>query len=76
MGVVQLLFFSPGSLPSPLKAGDTGRPPASLSKPIGVETTAPAENLHVQVAITQTSPHDASLETSLLSRGSLRMPVI
>ena len=76
VGVVQLPVLRPGSVPSPLRAGDTGRPPASTTKQIGVETAAPAENPPVQVAITQTSHHDASPEMTLLSRGSSDMPVM
>ena len=72
--MVQLL--SPGSVPSPLRAGDTGRPPASTTKHIGVEIAAPAENPSVHVAITQMSHHDGSPETPLLSRGSSDMPVM
>ena len=76
MVVVQLPFFSPGRLPSPLRAGDTGRPPTGTSKPISVETAALVENPPVRVAITQTSHHDTNLETPLRSRGSCGMPVM
>ena len=65
MGEAQPQIFSLGSIPSPLRAVDTGRPPAGTSKPNGVETTAPTKNPLVRVAITQTSHHDANPETPL-----------